>query len=93
MGLNDHGRTKTETQVSMSARRCEIFRDVGDGFLRWRFASEREIPPGPWRVSVSPEVALPRLLEGPDDAFLLPERTCPRMLAIDRSRPVPLDQQ
>ena len=34
MGLNDHGRTKTETQVSMSARRCEIFRDVGDGFLR-----------------------------------------------------------
>jgi hypothetical protein len=59
----------------------------------WRFASEKEIPPGPWRVSVSPEVALPRLIEGPDDEFLLPERTYLRVLAIDRSRPVPLDQQ
>ena len=43
----------------------------------WRFASEKEIPPGPWRVSVSPEPALPRVLEDPDNAFLLPERTCP----------------
>lgn len=59
----------------------------------WRFASEKEIPPGPWRASVSTEVALALLLEGPDDAFFLPERTCPSMLAIDRSRPVPLDQQ
>jgi hypothetical protein len=59
----------------------------------WRFASEKEIPPGPWRVSVLPEVTLPGLLEGLDDAFLLPERTCPRMLAIDGSRPVPLDQR
>jgi hypothetical protein len=59
----------------------------------WRFASEKEIPPGPWRASVSPEVAVPGSLEGPDDAFPLPERTCSGMLAIDRSRPVPLDQQ
>jgi hypothetical protein len=59
----------------------------------WRFASEEEIPRGPWRVSASPAVALPELLEGLDDAFLLPERTSPRMLAIDGSRPVPLDQR
>ena len=59
----------------------------------WRFASEEEIPRGPWRVSASPEVALPGLLEGLDDAFLLPERTSPRMLAIDGSPPVPLDQR
>jgi hypothetical protein len=43
----------------------------------WKFASEKEIPPGPWRDSISPDPALPRLLEGPENAFSLPERTCP----------------
>jgi hypothetical protein len=49
----------------------------GMDFCDWRFASEDEIPPGPWRVSVSPEPALPRLLEGLGNGFLLPERSCP----------------
>jgi len=39
----------------------------------WRFASEKEIPSGPWRVSLSPEPALPRLLASPDNAFLSPD--------------------
>jgi hypothetical protein len=53
----------------------------------WRFASEKEIPAGPWTVSVSPESALPRLLEGPGNAFLLPERSCPlRQYSVNSGR-------
>src|SRR6516162_6497526 len=43
----------------------------------WRFVSDQEIPPGPWKVFVSPEPALPRILEGPDNEFLLPLMNLP----------------